>query len=130
MDSAVKHKELGDSWGIIMIEDDECADESTTNNEPEKHTKVNLKRVMQPKYTRDELLYTNIGMTIAEEKGVFDDDGDQVEFYFYKIIKIWRFPMAPAIARGSNVVYEDGKYRRWQKNCTIRILEIWQFTMM
>ena len=57
---------------------------------------------MQPEYIRDELLYTNIGMTIAEEKGVFNDDGGQVEFfYFTKLSRyedvLWHLQLQEAV---------------------------------
>ena len=76
-DSASKHNEHGDEPQQIISEEDvlETEDQSVGVTSAV-YTQNDLEATLEPKVTRDELLYTNIGMLIAEESGCFKATSD------------------------------------------------------
>lgn len=74
MDGAAKRNEKGDERPDIVIDHDEFEEDDVHTNPTRTYTAKDLEAALEPKHTRDELLYTNIGMMIAEEAGFFKDD--------------------------------------------------------
>lgn len=73
--SAAKWRKEGDSRDVISVDDEEHNKETGTKVVVPDHvyTESNLQATLEPKLTQEELLYTNIGMMIAEEAGVFQE---------------------------------------------------------
>ena len=75
-DSAAKRRKGGDERVIVSVdkEEEETGIETDINKPPHVYTKKDLEAALQPKCTWEERLYTKIGMRIAKEVGVFNEN--------------------------------------------------------